>query len=299
MTGIRTRPLAASVFAVLALMVALAPVAGADPVSDAVAHLRAAGLYVDPAATANGAQVDAAAVARVLPLDVKIAVLPDSAGPAIAIARNIGNDLGASANQALTIAVLSVTGDGHGSFRAESSRYCPGFADAQARGAVGDHTADLQNGLKLTSTIEDFARRLANGPVDQGHCSTNAGSPSAPADHSGGSTAWLWVGGLAALAAIGVAALVISGRRRRSRELESARAKVMPYYDELANDINTLDPKTVEPARQAMSDASERFTSAGSQLAGADTVEKYDIARRTVLEGLYATHAAREALGMD
>ena len=63
--------------------------------------------------------------------------------------------------------------------------------------------------------------------------------------------------------------------------------------------MNTLDPKDNERARQALADAAERFTSAGSQLSTADTVEKVGVARRTVLEGLYASRTARESLGMD
>ena len=73
----------------------------------------------------------------------------------------------------------------------------------------------------------------------------------------------------------------------------------MPYYDRLANEVNTLDPKDNATARQAVADASERFSSAGSQLATADSVEKFAQARRTTLEGLHAAVTAREALGLD
>ena len=73
----------------------------------------------------------------------------------------------------------------------------------------------------------------------------------------------------------------------------------MPYYDRLANEVNTLDPKDNATARQAVADASERFNSAGSQLDTADSVEKYAAARRTTLEGLYAAVTARKALGLD
>jgi len=60
-----------------------------------------------------------------------------------------------------------------------------------------------------------------------------------------------------------------------------------------------VDPKDDARAQQAVADAADRFASAGSLLATADTLEEYSVARQTVLEGLYATRAAREALGID
>ncbi|MCU1655970.1 MAG: hypothetical protein JWO57_626 [Pseudonocardiales bacterium] len=296
---IRLRQLAGAAVLTFVMFAALAPSASADPLSEAVTRLRSASLYVDPGATANGAKVDQASVARVLPSDVKIAVLPDSAGRAITLANAIGSALGAGPHNLLTIGVITVTGDGPSSFRAASSRYCPGFADAQAQAAADAHASELQNGSNLTPTIEDFVGRLAAGPVDTGHCKFTAVGASKGHQGSGAGTVWAWIGGIAALGVVGVGGLVLARRRRRRRELDVARAKIMPYYDRLASDINTLDPGDDPKARQAMADASERFNSAGSQLATARTVDEYAAARRTVLEGLHATGAARQALGLD
>ncbi len=108
---------------------------------------------------------------------------------------------------------------------------------------------------------------------------------------------------LVALLALAVWLYLRSRRRREQRiaqrSLSDARAQVTPYYDRLANEVNTIDPGDNATARQAMADASERFTSAGGQLAAADSLEKYAQARRTTLEGLYAARTARTALGLD
>ena len=123
--------------------------------------------------------------------------------------------------------------------------------------------------------------------------SRGLGGTSAPAKKSGGGSVWPWIAGIGVVGAGGIGGLVWYRRRRTKRELDQARAKVMPYYDRLANEVNTLDPKDNATARQAVADAAERFTSAGSQLATADSVEKYAQARRTTLEGLYAAVTAR------
>ncbi len=95
----------------------------------------------------------------------------------------------------------------------------------------------------------------------------------------------------------GVSALVVGGRRKKRKQLADARTKVLNYYDRLANEVNTIDTKDSTKARQAMADASERFTAAGSQLATADSVEDYAQARRTSLEGLYAARTGPDRAG--
>ncbi len=56
---------------------------------------------------------------------------------------------------------------------------------------------------------------------------------------------------------------------------------------------------TDEPSRQAVADASERFTAAGSQMEQATTAEQATLVTQTALEGLYYVRAARMAMGMD
>lgn len=279
-------------------LLCLAPPAAADPTGDAAAALQTTNLYIDAAAQNRGAKLGPVQIPR----DVKIAVLPDSGGSAVVAARQIGSSLGAGPGNPLTIAVFMITEDRHGSFRAASSKFCSGYADAQARAVVADHVDELRDNLDLTATVQDFLTRLQRGPVDSGGRScdgVSSGDAAKSAGSSDSGAVWPWVVGIGAVGAGGIGGLVLYSRRSNKRKLDLARTKIMPYYDQLAGEINTLDPGDDAKARQAMADASERFAAAGSLLSSADTVEKYGVARRTVLEGLYAARTAREALGID
>lgn len=52
-------------------------------------------------------------------------------------------------------------------------------------------------------------------------------------------------------------------------------------------------------SKQALSDASERYHAAGSQLEQAQTPEQAELAQETALEGLYYIRAARIAMDLD
>jgi hypothetical protein len=52
-------------------------------------------------------------------------------------------------------------------------------------------------------------------------------------------------------------------------------------------------------SQQALADASERFTAAGSQMEQARTVEQCRLVTQTAMEGLYYVRAARVAMGLD
>ena len=268
----------------------------ADPVSDSAAHLASSSLYVgDKSAVVK----DQSAVLGVLTPQIKIAILPADAGDAGTLANEIGARLDTSRTLHITIGV--VVGR---RFSAGSSAFCAGYAPEQAKEAVADNKAQLQAGgdhPDLTALIEDFARRVQTGPLaNTSACGpASSGKSATTSSGSSGSSVALLVVGVAVVGAGGIGGLVFYGRRKRKRELALARAKVETYYDRLANEVTTLDPKDVVKARQALADASERFTSAGSQLAAADSVEAFGQARRTTLEGLYAARTAREALGID
>ena len=77
--------------------------------------------------------------------------------------------------------------------------------------------------------------------------------------------------------------------RRKSRRL----------YERLGNDVLTLDPKGDEVTGQALADAAERYSAAGSAIANATTVDQLWAARQTAIEGLYAARVARQRLGLD
>ncbi|MEJ3742019.1 hypothetical protein WEI85_01790 [Actinomycetes bacterium KLBMP 9797] len=85
---------------------------------------------------------------------------------------------------------------------------------------------------------------------------------------------------------------------RRERELADARADAVRWYERLGGQVMNLHGD--QPAvRQALADASERYTAAGSQLEQANTARQYALARETALEGLAYVRAARIALGLD
>jgi uncharacterized membrane protein YgcG len=85
---------------------------------------------------------------------------------------------------------------------------------------------------------------------------------------------------------------------RQSRELADARADAQRWYERLGGQVMNLHGE--EPAvRQALVDAGERYTAAGSQLEQARTARQYGLARETALEGLAYIRAARVALGLD
>ncbi|GAA0501552.1 hypothetical protein Ade02nite_93860 [Paractinoplanes deccanensis] len=106
---------------------------------------------------------------------------------------------------------------------------------------------------------------------------------------------------LALLFGVG-ALLVFSGRRSTSGQhqhtLSDARAEAQRWYERLGGQLVNLS--SPDPAaRQALADAAERHQAAGGQLARAETVRQYEMARETALEGLAYVRAARQAMGLD
>jgi hypothetical protein len=276
-----------AVFAAFAVLLLVAPAASADPVDDATSTLQSSSLYVAPGA--EGRVDNRSAVQNAFGSSVKAAIFPSTVNGPDAV-----NRLHAAISPQQTLVVF----DGN-QYQAKSGVYCQGFAQTQMDKAYSDTRANLQatNG-DLTNTLVEFANNLKGGPV----CANGSGTGStdtASGESGGGAAVWPWLVGLGVLGAGGVGGVVFYRKRKLKRQLEAAKANVMPYYDRLANEVNTLDPKDNATARQAVADASERFNSAGSQLDTADSVEKYAAARRTTLEGLYAAVTARKALGLD
>ena len=56
---------------------------------------------------------------------------------------------------------------------------------------------------------------------------------------------------------------------------------------------------TDDASKQAMADASERYTAASSQIDQATTAKQAALAKESAIEGLYYVRAARTAMGMD
>ena len=266
---------------------ASASASAADPITAAATALSTSSLYVgDPSAViSNRAVVDGA-----LDSKIKIAILPAGSGNALAIARQIGSMLDPAGNTAVTVGV--VTGR---LFAAASSRFREGYAEDQASAAVQTNARQLTGGgdhPDLTALIQDFASRVRSGPP---LTSGRGDLASSGSDSEAG--VWIVVAVLVVVVAGLIAGLAGLTRRRRRRDLAVARRKVETYYDRLASELSNLDPEDVGRARLALDDAAERFTSAGSLLAEADSVEEYAQAQHTTLEGLYAARTVREETG--
>lgn len=293
--SLRTFLIIASVTCGLLLFAAPPQAVASTPVDDAERVLSTDSLYVDPGV--QGVNIDRAQVRSAIPGGVKIAVLPTDVGSPSSVATQIGRTLDPT-GQGLTVGVFTANTSSY-AFGAASSAYCEGYADAKAGAAEAANRTQLRQTHDITALLQDFARSVATGPkANTSACGAAAGGGSAKKS-SGGASVWWWILGIGVVGAVGISALVWYRRRRRRRELELARAKVMPYYDRLASEVSNIDPKDDDTAMQAMADASERYAAAGAQLDTADSVEKYAIARRTTLEGLYAAVTARKALGLD
>ncbi|MFB9909332.1 hypothetical protein [Allokutzneria oryzae] len=98
-----------------------------------------------------------------------------------------------------------------------------------------------------------------------------------------------------------VGGLVMLSRQRAAaqrRELEDAKAEARRWVERLGGQVINL-VGTNEAAKQALADASERYTAAGSQMEQASSAAQCKLATQTAMEGLYYVRAARSAMDMD
>lgn len=100
----------------------------------------------------------------------------------------------------------------------------------------------------------------------------------------------------------GVIVLAIGARRRRAEDIAStladAQAEARRWVERLGGQVLALNG-TDEASKQAIADAAERYTAAGSAMEQARTVGQCRLVTQTALEGLYYARAARVAMGMD
>ncbi|MBS9372837.1 DUF1542 domain-containing protein [Rhodococcus sp. B50] len=105
------------------------------------------------------------------------------------------------------------------------------------------------------------------------------------------------------VAAVGAVVYFVSrsqkgSTRHRTNTLDDAKADARQAIERLGGQIYNLTG-TDDASRQALADASERFTAAGSQIEQVNTPMQARLAKQTALEGLYYIRAARLAMGMD
>ena len=113
------------------------------------------------------------------------------------------------------------------------------------------------------------------------------------------------VGILLVALAIGGGAWFISSRsshkRREEREaqqLADAQADARRWIERLGGQVMQISG-TDSASKQAMADASERFTAANAAISRATTAKQANLARESALEGMHYVNAAREIMGMN
>ncbi|MDQ3402963.1 MAG: hypothetical protein M3548_06160, partial [Actinomycetota bacterium] len=89
------------------------------------------------------------------------------------------------------------------------------------------------------------------------------------------------------LVVVGIALMAARSRAAaKQRQLDDAKADSRRWVERLGGQVLNLTG-TDEPSRQALADASERYTAAGSQMEQAATAEQCRLVTQTALEGLY------------
>src|SRR5215218_9938842 len=92
--------------------------------------------------------------------------------------------------------------------------------------------------------------------------------------------------------------LVRQHQATKTRELDDAKADARRWVERLGGQVLNL-VGTNDAAKQALADAAERYTAAGSQLDQARSTAQARGVTETAYEGLYYVRAARTAMGID
>lgn len=102
------------------------------------------------------------------------------------------------------------------------------------------------------------------------------------------------------VAAIGFGVFAVSkaSGKRNAAALDDAKADARRVIERLGGQVFVLSGED-DASKQALADASERYTAASSQIDQASTARQAELAKESAMEGLYYVRAARVALGMD
>jgi hypothetical protein len=102
------------------------------------------------------------------------------------------------------------------------------------------------------------------------------------------------------VAALGFAVYATSkaSNNRSAASLADAKADARRVIERLGGQVFALSGSD-DASKQALADASERYTAASSQIDQATTARQAELAKESAMEGLYYVRAARTAMGMD
>jgi hypothetical protein len=92
--------------------------------------------------------------------------------------------------------------------------------------------------------------------------------------------------------------LVRQNQASKGRELDDAKSEARRWVERLGGQVLNL-VGTNDAAKQALADASERYTAAGSQLDQTRSAAQARGVIETAYEGLYYVRAARTSMGLD
>jgi hypothetical protein len=92
--------------------------------------------------------------------------------------------------------------------------------------------------------------------------------------------------------------LIRQQQATKTRELDDAKSDARRWVERLGGQVLNLDG-TNDAAKQALADAAERYTAAGSQLDQARSAAQARGVTETAYEGLYYVRAARSAMDLD
>jgi hypothetical protein len=285
MTRLRPWALLTAVGAALLLMAG--PAAAETTPRDVAQALRADPVFVESDAE-HAKDVDANKVRSQIQGSshpVFVAVLPQRAADKLGSARTVALRIAELTPR--TSVLVALVGDELVAVAGPETPFGPGEAQDRVNGANGDATDRLVEAVRELQSVSG-----GNGGSSS---SDNAGGDTS-GDGSGTSAFWPVVG---VLALAGGGAYLYSKRRRSQRDMEGLRADVESLYNRLGSDISTIPGGDDAVAKQALSDAAERYNATGALLANADTVGEFAAARRTAVEGLVAARTARQKLGLD
>ncbi|WP_280399901.1 DUF1542 domain-containing protein [Nocardia carnea] len=109
---------------------------------------------------------------------------------------------------------------------------------------------------------------------------------------------WLLIAAVVVLVAFFLAWRSGQSKERAATELADALADARQVNERLGGQVYSLTGSNTA-AQQALADAAERHTAAGSQLDQARSPAQARLAKQTAVEGLYYIRAARTAMDMD
>jgi hypothetical protein len=261
------------------------PAHAATKPSDVAAALQKDPVFVEPDAE-HADDVDAAKVRAQIRSSshrILVAVLPKRAADALGSARTVAIRIAELTSRSSVLVAL--VGDELVAVAGPDTPFGNGEAQSRVDGASGGTTDRLVEAVRNLQAV--------NG-------TSSSGGGDSSSTTTGGSGHGGTILGVLALGAVGVGGAVWASRRkRRQREMEGLRADVESLYNRLGSDVSTIPGGDDAVAKQALSDAAERYTATGALLANADTVGEFAAARRTAVEGLVAARTAREKLGLD